>query len=188
MKFFFRCVFGIIIICDVMGILGILPIAPDFTWLGLLATMIFVWTMLEVLQLHISVWLLVLVAVILDGASALLGLYSLIPPWDRLVHFWGGVVAGACALELILGFLEKRYISVQNKNIFTVASVFLLVTFLGFLYEFLEYLVDHFQYGYPRSLVSAYNSIEDQLFNLLGTTIVLGVYYIWKTVKRKNNS
>jgi len=184
MKKIFRIIFIITILIEAVGMFGFLPIVQDFTWLGLFATFVFAWVMLELLQFSFHVWISVFFLLILDVLSALLGLYSRIVNWDKFMHFWGGGMIAIAALEIILRIIEKEIINIKHSKTFIIINTFFSVTLLGFLYEFLEYLVDKIQYGYPKTLVDVYNSIEDQLCNLLGAAAVLVVYYTWK--KRKN--
>ena len=185
MKKIFRIIFIIAILIEAVGMFGFLPIVQDFTWLGLFATFVFAWVMLELLQFSFRVWIAVFFLLILDVFSALLGLYSRIINWDKLMHFFGGGMITIAALEIILRIIEKEIISIKHSKLFIIVNVFFSVILIGFLYEFLEYLIDKIQYGYPKTLVDVYNSIEDQLCNLLGATVVLVVYYTWQ--KRKNH-
>lgn len=166
---------------------GFLPIVQDFTWFGLFVTFAFAWTMLELLQFSALVWIFVFLLLILDVFSALLGLFSTVSSWDKLMHTCGGILMATAALEIISRIIEKGYVRVQNSKLFVIINVFFFVTFIGFLYEFLEYLIDKFQYGYPKTLVDVYDSIEDQLFNLLGATLVLVGYYLWRRRKNRSN-
>jgi FlaA1/EpsC-like NDP-sugar epimerase len=185
MKKIFRIIFIIAILIEAVGMFGFLPIVQDFTWLGLFATFVFAWVMLELFQFSFRVWIFVFFLLILDVFSALLGLYSRIINWDKLMHLCGGIMIAVAVLEIIMRVLEKEIVRVKHLKIFIIINTFFAVSLLGFLYEFLEYLVDKIQYGYPKTLVNVYNSIEDQLCNLLGATLVLVVYYTWQ--KRKNN-
>ena len=185
MKKFFRIIFVITIILECAGVLGFLPIAQDFTWLGLLITFVFSWAMLELFRFPLFIWIFVFFFLILDVLSALLGLYSTISSWDKLMHTCGGALIATGALELVLQLLKKEYIRTKYPRLFVIINVLFSVMSLGFLYEFWEYLVDKLQYGYVKSLVSVYNSIEDQLFNLLGTILVLAVYFAWQKHKER---
>lgn len=185
MKKFFRIIFVITIILECAGVLGFLPIAQDFTWLGLLITFVFAWAMLELFRFPLFIWIFVFFFLILDVFSALLGLYSTISSWDKLMHTCGGALIATGALELALQLLKKEYIRAKHPRLFVIISVLFSVMSLGFLYEFWEYLVDKLQYGYVKSLVNVYNCIEDQLFNLLGTILVLAVYFFWQKYKER---
>lgn len=187
MKKIFRIIFIITILLECAGALGFLPIAQDFTWLGLMITFIFAWAMLELFRFPFFIWVFVFLFLILDVFSSLLGLYSTISSWDKLVHTCGGALVAIGSLEVILQLLKKEYIRAKYPKLFIIINVFFSVTFLGFLYEFWEYLVDKFQYGYVKSLVSVYNSIEDQLFNILGATLVLTIYFSWRKYKERLN-
>ena len=176
MKTLFRVFLGTVISLEIAGILGAFPIASDFSWLGLAITTSFVWLALEYCQMPTSVWALACIGVVLDSGSSLLRLFSQIPYWDRPVHTFGGFASAAAMLVLALRALHHGHIRVRRRRLFLVAGVILGVSSAGFYYEVLEYLVDRFHYGSPSSLVSAYNTIEDQLFNTLGAVLLLAIY------------
>lgn len=184
MKKYLRIVFVVIILLEIAGAFSWLPLAKDFTWIGLLVTIGFAWAMLEIFNFSPLIWFLALLMVILDSISSMEGLYSLIDPWDRLVHLCGGFLVAMAALELILRILKKEHVRVERAELFIGVNVFFAVVSVGFLYEFWEYLVDRVQYGYPKSLVNAYDSIEDQLFNILGGALVLISYFVWRKRKK----
>lgn len=182
-----RLAFGLAIFLEIAGWIFIPHIASDFTWLGLVVTAAFAWGAAEALRVSAFPFWLIFAATVLDGASALFQLYSKIEPWDQWVHAWGGLVIAVGAIKLIRRGLRKEHIAARRHGPFIAVSVYLLVAGIGFLYEFWEYLVDRLQYGYPKSLVSAYDSVEDQLFNLLGATVALILYWLW-TKRRASRS
>jgi hypothetical protein len=188
MKKFLRGLFSLLILVELVSSFALPNIASDFAWLGLVVTAGFVWAMLEIFDAPSSVWILALIAILLDGASALLLLYSRIDSWDRLVHTFGGLVIAAGALDLALRALRKGYITVLRRKTFVIMTTLMTVASIGFLYEFLEYLVDQLYYHSPKTLVSAYDSIEDQLFNLLGGVIVLTAYFAWNKWRERKQS
>lgn len=181
----FRVSFIILILLELPGLFGAPLVATDFTWLGLIATAVVIWGALELLKTPTFLWPIAFIATVLDSASSLFGLYSRIDSWDVLVHTWGGMLVGAWALELILRGMRNGELQVRHKTLFTIIGTLLIMATVGFLYEFWEYLVDRFQYGEVKSLVSVYNSIEDQLFNLFGTALVVGGYYLLPWARRK---
>ena len=185
MKRFLRTLFAFLILLEALSTFKLSAIASDFAWLGLVATAGLVWLLLELFDAAPFVWILALIATMLDAASALLLLYSRINPWDLIIHAVGGIVIAAGALELVLRNMRKGYLQISRyRTAFVAMSVLMTVAFVGLFYEVLEYLVDRLHYGYLKSLVGAYDSIEDQLFNLLGGVMVLGVYYAWQWRKR----
>lgn len=177
MKSFLRGLFVLIILVELAGLAGWLGTAEDFTWLGLALTAGFVWAALELSHVSALTWIGALVGVGADAAASLFGWYSRLEAWDKLAHFWGGLFLGLWMLELILRALREGHLHARHKKLFLSVSVLVIVATVGFLYEFGEYLVDRFQYGYPKSLVNVYDSIEDQLFNLLGAGAVLAAYF-----------
>lgn len=177
MKVAVRAAFVLIILLEILGPFAFPNAASDFTWLGLIVTAIFAWGIMEYFRLSALILWITFVATVLDAASALFELYSRIEPWDLWIHALGGAIIAMGALEIVLRALKKDHITVRQQTPFVIGAVYLFTTTVGFLYEFWEYLVDKLQYGYPKSLVSAYDSVEDQLFNLLGATLVLAVYF-----------
>lgn len=184
MRNLFRIFFILIILLELLGIFGILPLASDFTWLGLLATALFIWLMLEWLDASPLIWAGSVFTVIIDGLSALFGLYSQIEFWDVAMHLIGGALLGAFGLEFIIRRINKEHTHARHTNLLIILGVLLLTTSIGFLYEFGEYLIDRLQYGFPKTLVNAYDSIEDQLSNLTGTILVLVIYFVRRKPKR----
>lgn len=140
--------------------------------------------MVEIFNFSALVWTATFLMVIWDGVSALYGLYSKIEPWDKYVHAGGGALLGMASLELTRRVLARGWVQAKKEKLFIWMSVLGGVTFIGFLYEFWEYLVDKIQYGYPKSLVSAYDSVEDQVFNILGGILVLLIFF-WLEKRRK---
>lgn len=167
----------LVILLEVAAVFLASGATSDFTWLGLAVTAGFVWAVAELFRLSAPVLALILLGVVLDAVSAPLELYSRIEPWDLLIHALGGAIIAVAALEFAARALKKGYIVVRRRGYLIFAFTYLSVVAVGFLYELLEYLVDKLQYGYPKSLVSAYDSIEDQVFNILGATLVLAIYY-----------
>jgi hypothetical protein len=174
-----RIGFILVILAEIAGWILHPQIASDFTWFGLIVTALFSWAMVEIFRLPWHIWGLVILANIIDGLSALFMLYSKIEPWDRWIHGLGGFVIAAGALHLILRSLRHGHVSVKRHYPFVISSTYLIVAAIGFLYEFWEYLVDNIQYGYPKSLVNAYDSVEDQVSNLLGATVIIGIYFLY---------
>ncbi|OGY98620.1 MAG: hypothetical protein A2855_02100 [Candidatus Liptonbacteria bacterium RIFCSPHIGHO2_01_FULL_57_28] len=180
MKIAVRTAFAIVLSLEFLGPFALPDIATDFTWLGLIVTTIFSWGILEFFRASALLLGIAFVAVILDAAGALLELYSRIEPWDLWIHAVGGGVIATATLELLRRALKEGRLSVRDHKLFLTTAVYLATTTVGFLYEFWEYVVDKLQYGYPKSLVSAYDSVEDQVLNLLGATLVLAIYLVWQ--------
>ena len=184
MKNYLRISFLVIILVDLLGTFWILPLATDFTWLGLLLTALFAWLVLELINAPPLLWAGSLFAIVLDIISATFGLYSRIYAWDVFMHLMGGTMVGFFGLEIITRKIYKEHTHRNHTNLLIIVGVILLTITTGFLYELAEYLIDRFQYGSPKSLVSAYNTIEDQLFNLVGTVLTLSIYFIRKQYKK----
>ena len=185
MKNAVRVLFATVIALEIFGPELLPHAASDFTWIGLIVTVVFAWIILEIFRLSALVFWMAFISVILDIFSDLLQLYSRIGVWDRWIHTFGGAIIALAALELVLRALRQDHLAARREDMLIPATVYMFTATIGFLYEFLEYLVDKLQYGYPRSLVSAYNSIEDQLFNLLGATLVLAAYFWWRRERRE---
>ena len=185
MKVAVRAAFVLIIFLEILGLFVFPSVVSDFTWLGLIVTAAFAWGIMELFRLSAPVLWITFAATVLDAASALFELYSRIESWDLWIHVLGGAIIAMGGLEIVLRALKKDHIAVRQQTPFVIGAVYLFTATMGFLYEFWEYLVDKLQYGYPKSLVSAYDSVEDQLFNLLGATLVLAVYCFWRAKLRR---
>ena len=52
------------------------------------------------------------------------------------------------------------------------------IALLGFLYEYWEFLIDKFYFGYPKALGDGPDTVDDLMFNLAGGAAVLLGYYL----------
>jgi hypothetical protein len=188
MKRIVRAAFCALILIEASGTLGFIRHDSDFSWLGLIATIAFIWYLLEHFEAPDWLWPAALFMLVLDTLSATFLLYSKIGPWDRVMHTLGGATIAAGVLDQAVRALNKEYVHVRNRVRFTLGIVYLSVAAIGFCYELLEYLVDRLWFGYPKTLVSGYNTVEDQLFNLLGTSAVLGGYYLWQAYASRSKT
>lgn len=183
-----RAAFVLVIFLEALGPVIFPDVASDFTWLGLVVTALFIWGVMELFRISPAVMAIALAVTVFDGVSALFEMYSRVEFWDLLVHALGGAVIAIGSLQLVSRALKNGSVAVKRRAPFVVGTVYLFTVMIGFLYEFWEYLVDNIQYGYPKSLVSAYDSIEDQIFNIIGATLVLILYYSWRAWRARSEA
>ena len=144
----------------------------DFTWAGLVITSFGAALLTELFRLTVTARLAVLAAIALDGLGAINGWYAQVPYYDAYMHAFGGLCIGMGAWT----FARNNEPSSTSRDAQLHAWLIALglVAMIGLAYEGLEYCVDKLQYDYPMSLVSAYNTIEDQACNVAGG--FLGVF------------
>lgn len=154
---------------------GFLHFSLDFSWLGLIGTALLIWLILELYHkfyqaLPDFIFLTAFFGVGLDAFSDMFRFYSQIMWWDRLMHFIGG---GLIAI-LIFYIFKKPYL-----------YTFFAVSFLGFLYEYWELLIDRYYFGFSRALGDGPDTVDDLLFNLLGAALVLIVIKLINKLDKK---
>lgn len=154
---------------------GVLSFTLDFSWLGLIGTAFLVWLALEIYHYFYEslsgfVYFAGLIGVTLDAFSDIFGFYSQIMWWDRCMHFTEGVIA---AILIIAIFKKSAFHTI------------LLVSFLGFLYEFWEFLIDKFYFGFSMALGDGPDTVEDMFLNIAGAAfIILAVKITQKFIKK----
>ncbi len=177
---FTRFSFLALISFEFLNLRGFLPFTLDFSWLGLIGTAFFIWLSLEVYHYFYQPlpWFIYFTAfsgVTLDAFSDIFHLYSQIIWWDRWMHFFEGAIAAI----IILYLFKKSPFYSHAKDFSVGVYTILLISFLGFLYEYLEFLIDKFYFGYPKSLGDGPDTVDDMLFNLLGATIIMALLFFW---------
>lgn len=166
---FSRLGFLSIIGLESLSWVGFLPLSLDFSWLGLIGTAFFIWLFLELCHkfyqtLPSFIYLAAFLGVGLDASSDIFHFYSQVIWWDKLMHFAGGLIV---ALIIIYIFKPSYFYTI------------LLVSFLGFLYEYWEFLIDQYYFGYSKALGSGPDTVDDMLFNVIGVvTIILLIKFI----------
>ncbi len=187
MKIIARFLFASLMIFELFNWLKIFNFSLDFSWLGLVITTGAIWLVLELAgDLPGYIWIIALVGVFLDAASDIFNLYSRFSYWDRLVHFMGGVLAARVLLYFALRLEEKGELKLGNK--FLLPAVILGVCFLGFLYEYEEFLIDKLYFGYPKALGDGVDTVDDIFMNLVGAAAVSVYYYLNQTLRWKRFS
>lgn len=147
---------------------GILPFTLDFSWLGLIGTAFLIWLALEIYHYFYQslpgfIYFIALSGIALDAITDTFHLYSQFMWWDRLMHFLGGVMAA-----IIVSYLFKK------SPFYTILTV----SFLGFLYEYWEFIIDKFYFGFPKALGDGPDTVDDMLLNIVGAVFMLLVIKI----------
>lgn len=180
----FRSFFLMLLIFEIAGLLGLTAfnprlgladIKPQFSWLGLILTLLASWGALELVHRYFKsryqspppfyLWFLTAFAVAFDFIADINHFFVRFTHFDKLAHFLnGGVIVGFFSFWII------RQINRRNVPSWSPAIViYLVISFVvagGFLYEVLEYSID-WALG-TGNLVDRWDTSEDMIFNFLG--------------------
>lgn len=156
----------------------------SFSWQGLTATVVLAWFLLEAVfyqlrkrSINIS-WTTFAAAFLslsLDAFGDMYNWYNVYSPWfDKFAHFFGGAAVAVILYDIF------RNIKIKNPNSFSggwmMALVLLTSFFIGFGYEYLEYIEDVFYWGGKSvRLGDAYDTVDDMQLNLLGSLFAITV-------------
>lgn len=160
---FVRLCFASLIGFEALNWKGILPFKLDFAWPGLIGTAFLLWLALEICNKFYKPvpWFLyfgIMSETTLDASSDIFHFYSQIVWWDELMHFAGGAVA---ALIIIYIFKQSYFYSLLWVNL------------LGVMYEYWEFLIDKFYFGYSKALGNGPDTVDDLLFNIIGVVSII---------------
>lgn len=177
MKNLARLLLASIIIFEALNWLKILNFSLDFSWLGLIGTAAVIWLILEISDFFPGyICLVAVVGVYLDALSDIFNFYSRFGSWDRWVHLLGGALTAIVVLYIFLRLEKSGQLLIGNK--FLWLAVICVITLLGFLYEYWEFLIDKFYFGYEKALGSGPDTVDDLMLNLVGSGAVLVNYYL----------
>lgn len=183
MKNAVRAGFLALLAFEVISWQGILPVRPDYSWIGLMLTALLVWIVLEFLELPGSLGLIVLGDVALDAGSDMFNLYSRIPNWDKFLHLLGGAVVGIVAIYVLWRAIRNGTIRFRNPLVVIAIGAVLIASFLGAIYEAQEMFIDIYN-NQQRQLGDGPDTVKDQLFNMGGAAFAACVYALaltpWK--------
>lgn len=96
---------------------------------------------------------------IVNLAATFFGWYSIFSWFDNMMHFFGGAWLGLVACFL--------WYTKYKRGILNICSVLVFVFVGAFLWEVLEYVVQHLAQS-PGSLATLPDSVSDIIFGLLG--------------------
>lgn len=172
-----------LIIFEFLNWVGYINLSLDYSWLGLIGLALVLLIILEVVGFPWYVWSAVLAGVIIDAASDIFHLYGAFTWWDRMVHFSGGALAGVVVLHMLFRLRAKGFLHFDNKLL--IPMLVTTVSFLGFLYEGWELVIDTWYFGGRHALGPAGDTVDDQFLNITGALIVgILFYFITKKWKR----
>lgn len=184
MKKFVRVLFSAMLIFYTLNLFHILHVPLDFSWVGLIATAVGAWLLLERFDLPGWIWLLSFLVITLDACSDIFHLYSRLEIWDRFMHFSGGMFLSFPIILLMNRFRREHHIKVSG--VFFLIILLSFVGLLGTLYEILEYSTDKFYFGYPKALGDGPDTVEDLICNLGGGLIgyiVYAIFLSWNLIR-----
>lgn len=179
MKNAVRFLFAFLILFEGLNWLKILNFSLDFSWLGLVGTAAVIWLILEISDFFPGyIWAVAVLGVYLDAFSDIFNFYSRFESWDRWVHFLGGALTAIVVLYILRRLEELGQVRLGNR--FLWLTVISAVALLGFLYEYWEFLIDKFYFGYEKALGSGPDTVDDLMLNLVGSAAILIGYYLLK--------
>lgn len=196
---FARLLFAGLIIFEILNVLKILQFNTQFTWVGLVITAVFAFTVLEITAykyrqkkgyyLHWSIWLIITGALSMDAAGDFFHFYGKMEWWDQAVHCSVSAIIAFTLFVVINAFwIDKFKFSLLLKTGRLKLSLFLAATAavsLGALYEVEEYLEDVL--FHTNRLGPGTDTANDLTLNILGvlvTVIFICAHYLI-TRKRK---
>jgi hypothetical protein len=161
---------------------GLLDFTVDFTWLGLLVTVIAVWGSLEACarwlarrgtRLHWSAWPLSLAIVAFDAFGDMLHLYGRWHWYDQFGHALGGFLGVLVAFAVVRA-VERTDHWRHPPWVNGLLALGTTMTF-GCLYEIEEYLEDIF--NATNRLGDGQDTANDLLMNLLGALVAIAFVF-----------
>ncbi len=194
-----RAYFAILIVFELLNVLKIIRLNLQYTWLGLLITAIFVFSLIEYINrkyremkgrdMHWTIWAVAAASLSLDAAGDFFFLYGKISWWDQLVHY--SICASLCFFlyAIINAFwIDSFRYSLLFKSGRVKLSLLLAATStmtLAALYEIEEYSED--MLFDTNRLGDGYDTANDLFVGLLGvlTTSLLIYLYFRSTRKRE---
>jgi len=146
-----RVGFGVLLLVEILGVLNIIPIEPEFTWKGMIIQNVVIWTSLEAVRVLIKRHKLdmsagpsaqiITVQLIVDAIGDMGHLYARFNWYDQIMHFTGGMAAALMTTALIQA-IHKRH----KHRLFPLAEVYIsgfALSMVGqVLYELEEYIED----------------------------------------------
>lgn len=116
----------------------------------------------------------VFIVFLLNSAGSFFSWYTLLPWYDNMMHFLGGVWLSLVAVWILYPRVEQKRVGI--------ISVLLFVFVGALLWEGLEYFVQAITKA-PDSLATPLDSISDVIFGLLGG--LLAGLYTSKKIQKK---
>ncbi len=184
--FFFRFLFGGLIIFEFLNFVGVLKFPLDFSWLGLIITAAIVWLVIELTAYFLKnpqflkiALPLSFVGIFIDFSGDIFRFYSQFGWYDAFAHF------SAVTIVAYLIYLTSKKITADNRIVQSLLILGLSNLF-GALYEIEEYLEDLIiRDGKWLRLGDGPDTANDLLFNLLGSLAIVFILNIRKINYRK---
>lgn len=194
---FIRALFAGIFIFELFNFLKILQFKLEYTWLGLLVTLVASLLILEFSArkyknikghyLHWSMWFVALFALSLDIVGDVFHLFGRFFWWDKLAHTFTSAIVAFTLFVFINAFWMDKF---KFSLLFTTGrfklSLFLATTAtitLSVLYEIEEYVEDLLFHS--NRLGPGVDTADDLLYNLIGVLIAMLFVLIYYLITRK---
>lgn len=182
-----RVAISALVLFELLNLAGVLKFTLDFSWLGLLATSVVSWTILEGLyyffrkrgaSLSGFPYFFAAVVLWLDVLGDVAHFYGRYGWYDQVMH----LVGGGAVMVIALAVFSKAKIRFELPIVAVLILAIGLVALLGSFYEIEEYLEDRFYHGRPVRLGDGPDTADDLMWNLIGG-VAAGSTYLF--VKKK---
>jgi len=190
-KLIARLFLGGLLLFESLNQFSILHFTLDFTWFGLMVTLMTAWLIVEIVSVYIKktcgyflpayCMLLVTAGIYLDAFGDILRLYGQFIWYDQLAHFISGAAAAGVLFSIIwcLNSSGKIKMGLWGLGFYSLT----LASFFGVLYELEEYFEDLFR-GTNR-LGDGPDTVNDLFLNIIGALVVIIVICIY--IKYRKN-
>lgn len=196
---FARLLFLALIVFELLNYFKILIYNLEYTWLGLIITSVFSFTVLEVVaykykklkgeHLHWSIWFIVAAGLSLDAFGDFFHFYGNYFWWDRVVHYFVSLVAVFTLFTVISAFWIDKFkygllfetgrinLSLYLASVTTMA--------LSGIYEIEEYAEDLI--FHTHRVGPGFDTSDDLLMNFFGILTAVAVIYLYYFIVKKRN-
>lgn len=185
--FSMRLAFFGLFMFEFLNYLGILHFSLDFTWIGLMITVLGIWLLLEIVNFYLyrktkkkingAVYFLVAFVIYFDAFGDILHLYSNFGWYDQVMHF-----AGGAAVALIFFCVFHFFYNHLDMLICALLSISLGETFCV-LFELEEYFEDYFT-GSHR-LGDGFDTANDLFLDLIGALCIAFIFFSAQHFKKR---
>jgi len=189
-----RLFLGGLFLFESLNQFGILHFTLDFTWFGLMITLMVAWLVIEAVSVYIKkacgyflpayCMLLVTAGIYLDALGDISGFYGQFGWYDQLAHFIGGAAAAGVLFSIIwcLNSRCKIKMGLWGLGFYSLT----LASFFGVLYELEEYFEDLFRE--TNRLGDGPDTVNDLFLNIIGALVVIIIIIISIYIRAKKNS
>jgi len=185
-----RIIFGLILSVEVLGVAGILPIEPEFTWFGMILQVLVAFAGFELLGWFVrskkigypigAAAFLFALLVVADASGDMAGLYGQFAWYDAVLHFMGGFATAIVTAGFMIAVHDlKKPSKTRLVEVFLGSSG--IAVMAQVLYEMEEYYEDLLT-GSQR-LGDGFDTVSDLSLALYGALIASAII-LWLQKRR----